>query len=342
MNFSRSNLSPKFLIFNHSNVFGGQERYLESLFHELRSRKIPFLFSGGPDKLTKFSKLCALIDGKCLVVELLNGNRALYKRSWFLRSADVRVYVQHSHIDDAQGHPFRRWIRKSLLRVLLKRMDAVIRVCEHALPEIYAPGRIHTVYNGVFLPTLPDIQPLRRPFTLLMVGAVNDNKNQLLALQLLENDPELHLLIVGDGDKLQRCKQWASEKDLNARVQWTGFVDDPSPFYRQADVLLMLSAFEAFPYVVLEAMAHALPVVATKVGGVPEAIKHEHEGLLLQSRDLPALSSAVQRLKADPQMCMQLGRNARQTVSERFTVAKMTDNLLRVIDEVAREKGLIK
>ena len=132
-----------------------------------------------------------------------------------------------------------------------------------------------------------------------------------------------------------------SERGLNARVRWTGFVDDPSPFYRQADALLMLSAYEAFPYAVLEAMSHALPVVATKVGGVPEAITHEREGLLLQSRDLPSLSSAVQRLKTDPQMCKQLGRHARQTVSERFTLQKMTDNLLHVFDDADRKKGLI-
>lgn len=330
---------PQIKVFNYSKVFGGQEKYIEYLFNELALRKLPFLFCGGPDKLKKFVGPQNFIEGKFLSIELLNGNRALYKHSWFSRKSNIRIYVQHSHVDDGQDYFFKRWIRKGLFQVLLKRMDVVIRVCEHSLPDILAPGKIHTVYNGISLPALPKEHYSRRPFTLLMVGAVNENKNQLLALQLLEQDSDLHLIIVGDGDKLEQYKRWASERGLNARLQWTGFVDDPAIFYRQADVLLMLSAFEAFPYAVLEAMAHALPVVATKVGGVPEAIKHEQEGLLLQSRDLPALSSAIQQLKSDPQKCEQFGRQARQTVRDRFTVEKMADNLLCIIDEVARKKG---
>lgn len=335
------NKNPIFFAFNSSASFGGQERYIESLIDQLGSRQISLSCAGGPARLVKARCDPTPLAPKDYRVELINGNRALYLRGWRSSKADIRVYVQHSHVEDAQGHPIKQWVRKALLRLLMTRMDVVIRVCEHALPDRYAPGKIHTVYNGVSLPDLPERPALARPFTLLMVGAVNANKNQRLALQLLEQELDLHLLVVGDGPDRSVLEQWAHTRGLDSRVRWTGFVDDPSPFYLQADALLMLSAYEAFPYAVLEAMAHALPVVATKAGGVPEAITHEKDGLLLPSRDLASLSAAVRRLQHNPKWGAELGQCARQTVAERFTLEKMTDNLLGVINMAARKKGLI-
>jgi glycosyltransferase involved in cell wall biosynthesis len=224
---------------------------------------------------------------------------------------------------------------------LLMRMDVVIRVCNDALPENYAPGKVHTVYNGVRLPELPIHLVAERPFTLLMVGSINDNKNQLLALKLLELHHDLRLILVGDGPREREWQQWARLRGLNERVQWTGFVDTPEQFYPMADALLMLSAYEAFPYAVLEAMSYAVPVVATCVGGIPEAITHEESGLLLSGSNLGALSDAVQRLKSDRPWCKLLGLQARNTVADRFTVTKMTDDLLQRIDDAARKKRLL-
>lgn len=332
---------PSFSVFNFSAAFGGQERYIESLADEFERRQLSLSFTGGAGRLLKIRQCSPTVRQDTYSVELLNGNRSLYLRAWRKSNADIRVYVQHSLVQDAQGNPAKQWVRKVLLRLLLTRMDIVLRVCEGALPERYAPGKIRTVYNGVSLPDLPSTPPVGRPFTLLMVGAVNENKNQRLALQLLEQESDLRLLVVGDGPERAVLEQWAHSHGVNARVHWAGFVDDPSPFYLQSDALLMLSAYEAFPYVVLEAMAHAIPVVGTRVGGVPEAITHEQDGLLLPSRDLASLSAAVLRLRDQPQLRAQIGQRARQTVAERFTVEKMTDHLLDVISMVARNKGLV-
>lgn len=328
-------------IFNYSNVFGGQERFVDTFLRQIESKGISHTFDGTPYRLSKI-EACKLSTTECTVkVDLLNGNRALYLRGWRNSNANIRVYVQHSHVQDAQGHPVKQWVRKLLLRLLLTRMDVVVRVCDNALPDRYAPGKIHTIYNGVPLPDLPDSPEADRPFTLLMVGAVNENKNQRLALQLLAQLPDVHLVVVGDGPERPALEQWAVAHGVASRVRWTGFLEDPSPFYLQVDALLMLSAYEAFPYAVLEAMAHALPVVGTRVGGVPEAITHEQDGLLLPARNIESLSAAVQRLQADPAWRAQLGQRARQTVRERFTVETMTDRLLNVIDQAARKKGLM-
>ncbi len=328
--------------YNYSSVFGGQERFIETFFLQLNKYGISHSLTGGPDRLVKCDDSPPIHERCTISVDMLNGNRALYLRGWRRSDADIRVYVQHSDVQDAQDHPVKQWVRKVLLRLLLRRMDVVIRVCESALPDKYAPGKICTIYNGVSLPVLPPSPPEARPFTLLMVGAVNENKNQQLALQLLEQSSDLHLLVVGDGPDRPALEQWANDLGVGSRVRWLGFVDDPSPYYRQADALLMLSAFEAFPFAILEAMSYALPVVSTSVGGVPEAITDEQDGLLLPARDLPSLSASVRRLRDNPQWREKVGQSARQTVSTRFTVTEMTDNLLGVINVAARKKGLIE
>lgn len=328
-------------VFNFSKLFGGQERFIEYFFRQLRMKNIRHIFQGGPYVYAKLGGSELPFADGTIQIELLNGNRALYLRGWRNSNADVRVYVQHSHVQDTQGHRLKLWVRKGLLWLLLKRMDVVVRVCQDALPDKYAPGKIHTIHNGVPLPELPVSPRAASPFTLLMVGAVNENKNQQLALRLLTTLPDVHLVVVGDGPERSLLERWAVANGVSARVRWEGFVDDPSVFYVQVDALLMLSAFEAFPYAVLEAMAHALPVVSTRVGGVPEAITHEKDGLLLPRRDLESLSDAVRRLQADPVWREELGQRARQTVRERFTVEMMTDKLLSVIDQAARKKGLM-
>jgi L-malate glycosyltransferase len=328
-------------LFNYSEVFGGQERFLESLIDCLALRGIPYEFYGGPQRLTR--NLCSTdsVHSFRYTVRLLNGNRSLYLHGLLRSNADVYVYVQHSHVDDCQKSSLKQWARKVLLYFILKRMDVVIRVCNDALPDFYALGKISTIYNGITLPGQAASSKTAGHFVLLMVGAVNDNKNQILALKLLVDYEDLHLIVVGDGPRTKEWQQWAFDVGVDSRVNWTGFVDAPEQYYRQADALLLLSEFEAFPYVMLEAMAHALPVVATRVGGIPEAITHEKDGLLLPRCDLKALSDAVSRLKNDREWATQLGQQALVTVSERFTVDKMTDNLLALIESAARKKGLI-
>lgn len=337
-----NDISPFLRIFNYADVFGGQEKFVALLLSELERRDFNFSFVGGPSQLRGSGHKNTEQELNRYRVDLINGNRALYLRGWSRTDADISVYVHHSHVQDAQGHFFKRIIRKILLYIFLRRMDIVVRVCNDSLPSWYSPGRVHTIYNGVPLPKLSEGDSVVRPFTLLMVGAVNKNKNQKLAMELLAHEKDIHLLIIGDGPDRPMLEQLARNQGMESRVRWLGFVDEPSPFYQQVDALLILSAYEAFPYAMLEAMAHSLPVVATSVGGIPEAIVHEHNGLLLPERDLPSLLTAVRQLKDNPDWRTKLGKQARKTVSEQFTADRMTNNLLAVIEATARKKGLIQ
>lgn len=318
------------VIYNYSEVFGGQERYAKDLLNQLRRLYSNVRFCGAP---------CALDDEKnnlCpkdvpIDVEILNGNRALYRQAFINREGAFRVYVQHSNINDGQEALIKNWIRKCLIKLLLYRVDLIVRVCDDALPDYYAPGKIETIYNGVEIQKSVVFKDIDIPIKLLMVGAINENKNQRLAIEALTNIPNAELTIVGCGADKEELVELTKRLSLESRVKWVGFVEDPSPYYRQAHLLLMLSKYEAFPYVVLEAMSNGVPVVAVPVGGVPEIIKTGENGWLIDSYSKDKLSKLINKISEDNDTYRTVSKEAVSTISTSFTKEKMVNKLLAEI-----------
>lgn len=319
--------------FNCSQVFGGQENYLIKLFKSLDSHDVDYFFSGTP--LTE-------IDGRkksLIKVNVFNGNKALYNNFIKYFFDNNCIYIQHSDINDSQGPIYKKIIRKFLLYLCLKRVDAVIRVCNKCIPDKYAKGKITTVYNGVELKTeVP--RELSGKLNLLMVGAINDNKNQKLAIEALVHIKDATLTLVGSGADLESLKSLAIDLGVSERIHWAGFQNDPTQYYEQADLLLMLSKNEAFPFVVLEAMAQGVPVVAVPVGGVPEAVQHLDNGLLLDGYQPEQLALAIHKIQQDRALYTTLSKNSITTIKNKFSLEQMTQGFLTVVDQVLEKRGV--
>lgn len=333
------------LIINRSDSWGGQEQYLATLMDHLPSMVGSPVFEGGPRALTAWfedlSKAGESVAEPPAVV-VLNGNRALYVHAVGPFNASTVIYVQHSSFLDQQAGYFKRIVRQMLLRLALRRVDAVIRVCDAALPAHWKPGAVHTVYNGVDLTKFPLREQWREnsraPFTMVMVGSVNENKGQRLAIESLPQLPLARLVVVGDGPSQGKLHDLAVQLGVADRVEWAGQQPSPAAYYRRADVCLMLSRFEAMPFVVLESMSSGTPVVACRVGGVPEAIQHEQNGWLLATRSVNDLVGTVRRLIEAPQQVRRMGEEARATVEARFTAQQMAFGFMAVLDHATRRK----
>ena len=321
------------IIQNYSNIFGGQERYAESLLQQLALQGIVTEFEGGPNRLQK--KVNNIIDkhSKSDNVIIFNGNAALYKSLKKLKNNCFWVYVQHSDINDGQQASWKRWLRKILIYILLKRFDLVIRVCNKALPDCYARGKIKTIYNGVNLPKNWSNNTLNEKLKLLMVGAINTNKNQRMAIAALQYLPYAELTIVGSGESQQVLTEFANDIGVGSQINWIGFIDNLEPYYVDADILLMLSHFEAFPYAVLEAMSFSVPVISVPVGGVPEIINDTKNGWLLDNYNTDSLVNVINAIKAKPEHYAMVAISARMTIEQNYTVEHMTQNLLDAIEE---------
>jgi len=151
--------------------------------------------------------------------------------------------------------------------------------------------------------------------------------------------PELRLLLVGDdpfGDGRERAEALAAELGLEQVVRFAGIRRDVPRLLAAADVFVMSSLWEGFGLVFLEAMSAGLPVLATRVSGVPEVVEDGATGLLVPPSDVPALATALSALAADGERRRSLGRAGRERVRKFFGLDRMVDATLDVYRGLAR------
>lgn len=138
------------------------------------------------------------------------------------------------------------------------------------------------------------------------------------AAMLRATRPDARFVVLGDGPDRAALEARVAERGLSGVFALPGFAVDIWPALTAADVVCLPSKSEGLPNALLEAMAMSRPVVATAVGGMPEAIEHEVNGLLVPPGDAEALARALGRVLGDAALGARLGRAARGTVEERF------------------------
>jgi glycosyltransferase involved in cell wall biosynthesis len=145
--------------------------------------------------------------------------------------------------------------------------------------------------------------------------------------------PEAHFVVAGDGPLRQELVALSEDLGLRERVRFLGFRSDASELMKSLDVLVVPSLTEGSPLATLEAMAAGVPVVASAVGGIPDQIRHDREGLLVPPGDAAAISDALLTLLRDPARASRLGEAARRRVASRFS----HDTMVRRIEDVYRD-----
>jgi glycosyltransferase involved in cell wall biosynthesis len=150
------------------------------------------------------------------------------------------------------------------------------------------------------------------------------------AARIAPQFPEAHIVVAGDGPLRQQLADLAGDLGLKSRVHFLGFQSDASALMRLLDVLVVPSLTEGSPLVTLEAMAAGVPVVASAVGGIPDQIRQDKEGLLVPPDDTAALGDALLALLRDPDHARRLGEAGRRRVASRFNHATM----VRQIEDV--------
>jgi glycosyltransferase involved in cell wall biosynthesis len=134
--------------------------------------------------------------------------------------------------------------------------------------------------------------------------------------------------LVGTGALLATHRQLATKLGLDGVVRFHGFVPDPCPFLEDADIFVLPSLEEGSGSVaVLEAMQAGVPIVASRVDGIPEDITDGREGLLVEPGSVGALTQALQRLICDADLRAAMGRNARETFERRFSAETLSRSL---------------
>jgi glycosyltransferase involved in cell wall biosynthesis len=149
--------------------------------------------------------------------------------------------------------------------------------------------------------------------------------------------PEAELWLVGEGPRQQAVERLAQRSLPPGKVRFFLGQTDLRPFLHQADLMALSSIHEALPNVVLEAMAAGLPVAATRVGGLPEAVVHGRTGWLVPPRDVTALGAALDQLLEDAETRTIFGRAGRERVKREFSLEVMVRRHEEVLQRLMGE-----
>ena len=156
-----------------------------------------------------------------------------------------------------------------------------------------------------------------------MVGRLSAEKQHLLLIaafpRLLAAHPRSVLLVVGDGPLRQQCQQLAERLGIAHAVRFAGYRADVPQVLAAMDLVAAPSSREGFPYSVLEASAAGRPVVAFRVGGMPEVVADGESGLLIAPQDAIGFIDGIAQLLEQPLLARRLAEGARKRAAE-FTI----------------------
>jgi glycosyltransferase involved in cell wall biosynthesis len=184
-----------------------------------------------------------------------------------------------------------------------------------------SPPPTRVIYNAVDLQRFSFVPPVTGPPKVAIVANLRPEKAHdrlLAALWALRSElPDIELTIVGDGTERRGLEQRVRELGVESSVTFAGEVIDPRPYLRAAHVVALVSDHEGFPNALLEAMATGRPVVATRVGGIPELVRDGQDGFLT-SLDPADIAAHLARLLGDSDLLARMGLSARAQ-AETFT-----------------------
>jgi glycosyltransferase involved in cell wall biosynthesis len=152
--------------------------------------------------------------------------------------------------------------------------------------------------------------------------------------RLLKSGLDIELLIVGEGKQRPQLEALISELGCSERIRLLGHRSDTVELYQAMDVFVLSSLREGLPNVLLEALALGVPVVATRVAGIPRLIRHEENGLLAAPGAVEDVAGCLARLIDDAALRAKLGRAGRQMVEERYSFEARMEKIRAIYDNI--------
>jgi glycosyltransferase involved in cell wall biosynthesis len=262
------------------------------------------------------------------------------------------ILTEHGRPFPDRVSPLRRAVNRLLLDPLADEVNAVCGFSARSLSRVdgFSGRRIGVIENGIEIAryrSAGDRDALRRRLGLapdrrylINVARFHPIKDQATLLRgfagVAAARPDVDLLLAGDGPLRGDLEGLVSRLELGSRVRFLGVRSDVPDLLQAADLFLLTSICEAAPLTLMEAMAAALPVVVTAVGGNPEIVRDGVEGLLVPRGDAAALSYAVLRILDDHTAAARMGQAGRALVEDRYQIARTVADYYRLYRRLRR------
>src|SRR6184192_4354363 len=267
------------------------------------------------------------------------------------RRPPLVVHTFHGHVLRGYLGPLRSLFFRLLERWLAARTTALIAVSPQVRDDLVSLGiapreRFAVIRLGIELDERIAAEQNGRVasrrylgipgerFTVGWIGrmtAVKRTDDVLVAFKRLrEGGVDAVLCMVGDGPDRPQLEERAHELGVARDTVFLGYQEDVAPFYAAFDALVLPSGNEGTPVSVIEALAAERPVVATRVGGVPDVVRDGEDGFLVEAGATDELADRLQRLARDPELRKRMGTQGRMRVVPRYAVERLVDDVDRL------------
>jgi glycosyltransferase involved in cell wall biosynthesis len=250
------------------------------------------------------------------------------------RLTRVPVVIAHEHSWTFEGQPMRRFLDRELIGRGATAYVAVSDADRKKMIEIEGvpAAKVHVLQNGIPPLRPPSGKDVRAELGIdrdvPLVGSVGELHVQKAfdvlfdtAARLRNRFPSLEVIVAGEGSDRPRLERHIRELGLERTVHLLGRREDVPDVLASLDIAVCCSDREGSPLSVMEYMASGLPIVATRVGGIPDLIDDGVHGLLVPPRDADALANALARLLDDETLSARLAANARERQEREFVLA---------------------
>jgi glycosyltransferase involved in cell wall biosynthesis len=247
-------------------------------------------------------------------------------------------------------------------RKYMKNVDAIIAISEGVKMVLVDggvdPENVEVIRSGIDFSSFDEDSRalkykdyLHREFSFeaddYLVGIVAhlaDHKGHQYLIQatkiLKQQSPKIKMIIVGEGPLSMELNRQAKDLDVEDIVFFLGFRKDIPKILTSLDLFVLSSYLEGMGSSILDAMACRLPVVATKVGGIPEVVIHGETGLLVPPRNPSALARAILKLYSNKTLASRLGQKGYELVHRKFSAEAMADKVVRLYERVGLRKWI--
>jgi glycosyltransferase involved in cell wall biosynthesis len=275
-----------------------------------------------------------------------------------LAGVPVIVHTFHGHVLHGYYGPMKNQLLRRMESLLARITDSLITVSDRVKQDLVAYNvapaeHIRVVPLGLeldaFLNAVAVAGAFRRGLGLHggerlvgIVGRLFPIKNHRLFLEaaalVAQQEPSVRFIVVGDGVLRPELERRSGDLGIADRVIFTGWRRDLPAIYADFDVLAVTSHNEGTPLSAIEAMAAGCPVVATRVGGLPDLIRDGETGCLVPPGDAQALAESLLRLLRDRETARRLGQTAQTVVRERFAAPRLVGDMERLYLEFLARK----
>lgn len=270
------------------------------------------------------------------------------------------LHTFHGHVLKGYFDPRRTALFRQVERTLARASDVLVAVSPEVRNELVELGVAPQEKFVVIRLGIPLAERLGDPtadedyrhlygippdaFVVGWVGRMTGVKDTGAVLEIVraarEQGVDAVLCMVGDGPDRERLEQLAHELGIARSCYFVGYQEDVAGYYRLFDAFVLPSVNEGTPVSAIESLASGTPVVANRVGGVPDVIRDGVDGFLVEQGDVEGAAAKLATLAEDPELRAKLGQAGRTRVLERYAVSRLVDDVDRLYRALLTAKGL--